>query len=52
MSKLEDLKGVFGFLKGKKRWWLAPFIVALLLLGVVILFTESSVLAPLIYTIF
>jgi hypothetical protein len=35
----------------KKRWWLAPMILALLLLGVIVVVAETSV-APFIYTLF
>lgn len=52
MSKFGILKEMWGFLKVRKRWWLAPIIVILLLLGIIILFTESSAVAPFIYTLF
>ena len=40
------------FLKEEKKWWLAPLVTVLLLLGAVIVFAESSAIAPFIYTIF
>ncbi|MFQ6675650.1 MAG: DUF5989 family protein [Fidelibacterota bacterium] len=40
------------FLKVRKKWWLAPIIVFLVLLGVIIILMEGSALAPFIYTIF
>ena len=40
------------FLKVRKKWWLAPIVIVLLLLGLLIIFTESSALAPFIYTLF
>ena len=40
------------FLKHNKKWWLLPIIVILLLLGLLIIFTESSAVAPFIYTLF
>jgi hypothetical protein len=43
---------VWAFLKVRKKVWLAPIIVLLLLLGLLMILTESSALAPLIYTIF
>lgn len=52
MSKFEGLKDIFGFLKKHNRWWLMPYIVVLLLLGAIMVFTQSSALAPLIYTLF
>ncbi len=40
------------FLKQRKKLWLLPVIVILLLLGVMIVFVQGSALAPLIYTVF
>ena len=42
----------FLFLKEEKKWWLAPLMIVLITLGAVIIFAESSALAPFIYTIF
>jgi len=52
MSKLSILKELWDYLKVRKRWWLAPIIIMLLLLGLLIIFTESSAVAPFIYTLF
>lgn len=52
MSKLSTVKEFWDFLKARKKWWLTPIIIFLLLLGALILFTESSALAPFIYTLF
>jgi hypothetical protein len=41
-----------GFLKERKRFWLLPLFVALLLMGLLVFFTHGSAIAPLIYTIF
>jgi len=43
---------LFDFLKNSKKWWLTPILVFLLLLSILIVFTESSALAPFIYSIF
>ena len=43
---------VWDYLKIRKKWWLAPMIVILLALGALAAFTETSALAPFIYTIF
>jgi hypothetical protein len=43
---------IWGFLKVRKKWWLAPIIVFLLLLSLLIVLTESSALAPFIYALF
>jgi len=40
------------FLKYRKKYWLLPIIIVLLLMGSLIVFTESSVIAPFIYTLF
>jgi len=40
------------FLKEEKKWWLAPLVIVLLALGAIIVFAESSAIAPFIYTIF
>lgn len=52
MSKLSILKELWDFLKVRKRWWLMPIIIMLLLLGLLIIFTESTTVAPFIYTLF
>ena len=43
---------VWDYLKVRKKWWLAPMLIILLALGALAVFTESSALAPFIYTIF
>jgi hypothetical protein len=40
------------FMSANKRWWLLPPLVVLLALSALILFAESSALAPFIYTLF
>ena len=40
------------FLRYRKRYWLAPIVIVLLLLGALIVFTESSAVAPFIYALF
>ena len=40
------------FLKVRKRYWLLPIVVVLMLLGALIVFTESSAIAPFIYALF
>ncbi len=40
------------FLKIRKKWWLAPIVLILGFLGLLIVFTEGSALAPFIYTLF
>jgi len=52
MGKLSIIKEFWDFLKVRKKWWLAPIIILLLLLGALIIFAESSAVAPFIYTLF
>lgn len=52
MSKLAIMKELWEFLKVRKKWWLAPIVVMLVLLGALIVLTESSAVAPFIYTLF
>ena len=53
MAKDESLvKELWDFMKVRKKLWLAPIIILLLLLGALIVFTESSAVAPFIYTLF
>lgn len=52
MDKLSLLKEFWGFLRVRKKWWLTPIIVMFLLLGALIFFTQSNVVAPFIYTLF
>lgn len=52
MPKMSILKELWDFLKVRKKWWLAPIIIVLILLGALIMVTESSAVAPFIYTLF
>lgn len=52
MSKLSILTELWDFLKVRKKWWLAPILIFLLLLGGLIILTQGSALAPFIYAIF
>ena len=52
MSKLAIAAEFWEFLKVRKKWWLAPIVVFLGLLGALIVFTEGSAVAPFIYTLF
>ena len=51
-DKFSIITELWGFLKTKKKWWLTPIFLFLVLLGALILFTESSALAPFIYALF
>ncbi|MDH5560362.1 MAG: DUF5989 family protein [Deltaproteobacteria bacterium] len=43
---------LFDFLKERKKFWLAPIVFMLVMLGALIIFTESSAIAPFIYALF
>jgi hypothetical protein len=49
MSLLSEL---WAFMKERKKWWLLPIIVVMLLVGSLLVFAQGSALAPFIYTIF
>lgn len=46
------LKELWDFMRVRKKFWLAPIIIVLLLLGALIVFTQGSAVAPFIYTLF
>ncbi len=48
----ELLKDFAGFMKERKKYWLAPIVIVLLLLGLLIVFAHGSAVAPFIYTLF
>jgi Family of unknown function (DUF5989) len=52
MSKLSVLSELWEFLRVRKKIWLAPILIILLLLGGLIILTQGSALAPFIYAIF
>ena len=49
---LSMLKEIWALLRTRKKFWLLPIIVVLMLFGVLLVFAQSSALAPFIYTIF
>ena len=49
---MEFLKEVWAFLRHRKKLWLAPIIIVLLILGGLLILAQGSVVAPFIYTIF
>ncbi|HTZ39992.1 MAG TPA: DUF5989 family protein [Syntrophales bacterium] len=52
MSVFSTLVEIWVFLRVRKKWWLAPIVIVLMLLGALIVFTEGSAVAPFIYTLF
>tara|TARA_Y100000589_G_C27122381_1_gene617001 strand:- start:184 stop:345 length:162 start_codon:yes stop_codon:yes gene_type:complete len=49
---LELSKDIYDFLRIRKKYWLAPLIITIVLMGALIVFTQGSVIAPFIYSIF
>ncbi len=49
---MEFLKDLWHFMRERKKYWLAPIIIFLLLLGLLIVFGGGSAMAPFIYSIF
>jgi hypothetical protein len=49
---LDLLKDLWDFLKIRKKFWMAPIILVLLLLGALIVLSQGSAVAPFIYTLF
>jgi hypothetical protein len=49
MSLLSEL---WAYMRERKKWWLLPIIVVMLLVGSLLVFAQGSALAPFIYTIF
>ena len=51
-GKLSILTEFWRFLRVRKKWWLAPIVILLLTLGLILVLTEGSALAPFIYSLF
>jgi hypothetical protein len=49
---MDFLNDLFGFLKTRKKYWLLPIVIVLLLFGSLIVLTSGSAVAPFIYTLF
>jgi|TARA_A100001011_G_C13681968_1_gene584077 hypothetical protein len=49
---IDLIKDLWDFMRVRKKFWLAPIIIVLLLLGALIVFAQGSAVAPFIYTIF
>ncbi|MCX5871536.1 MAG: DUF5989 family protein [Deltaproteobacteria bacterium] len=49
---LDLLKDLWELLRTRKKMWLAPIIVFMLMLGALLIFAQGSVIAPFIYTLF
>ena len=49
---VEFLSDLWDFMRARKKFWLSPIIVVLLLLGVLIVLAEGTAVAPFVYTLF
>ncbi|MDH3713754.1 MAG: DUF5989 family protein [Gammaproteobacteria bacterium] len=49
---LDLIRDLWGFMRDRKKFWLAPIIVVMLLLGALIVLAQGSAVAPFIYTLF
>ena len=52
MNKFSILKEFWEFLKERKKWWLTPIVFFLVLLGLLLVLSQGSAVAPFIYTLF
>lgn len=52
MSKLGTLREFMRFVRARRKWWLAPVVIFLFMLGALIVLAQSSALSPFIYTLF
>jgi NAD/NADP transhydrogenase beta subunit len=52
MSKVRIVAEYLTFLREQKKWWLLPIVILLLALGVLLVLTKGSALAPFIYALF
>ena len=52
MASNSKIGTIWVFLKTRKKWWLTPIILTLVLLAALIVLTESSAVAPFIYALF
>ncbi len=49
---IDFLKDLWGFMRERKKFWLAPIILVMMLLGALIVLSQGSAIAPFIYTLF
>lgn len=52
LSKLGTFRELLTFLWHRKLWWLIPMVVILILFGLILIFAQSSAVAPFIYSLF
>ena len=52
MATSSITRELWAFMRVRKKWWLLPIMVVMVLVGTLLVFAQGSVLAPFIYTIF
>ena len=52
MSRVNLAGELWAFMRVRKKWWLLPIIVVMLMVSTLLVFAQGSALAPFIYTIF
>lgn len=52
MSQMTLVREFWLFMRERKKWWLLPIIVVMVMVGALLVFAQGSALAPFIYTIF
>jgi hypothetical protein len=52
MSKVQVMRELWEFMRANKKYWLAPIVIVLLLVGILLLVAKGSAIAPFIYTLF
>jgi len=52
MSQMGLMRELWAFLQVRKKWWLLPIIIVMVLIGGLLIFAQGSALAPFIYTVF
>jgi hypothetical protein len=52
MSKFALIAEFWDFMRVRKKWWLLPLVLVMVLVGTLLVFAQGSALAPFIYTIF
>lgn len=52
MASASLVRDLWAYMRVRKKWWLLPIIIMMMLIGTLLVFAQGSVLAPFIYTIF
>ena len=51
-SRMSIFGEFWDYMRVRKKWWLGPIVMMLALLGLLVVFTQGSAVAPFIYTLF